>query len=49
MNGSQIVLCSLADEELLATIRDCGFKSYKDVTEVPAKEVENIRMILGGG
>lgn len=49
MNGSQIVLCSLADEELLATIRDYGFEPYKDITEVPVKEVENIRIILGGG
>lgn len=49
MNGSQIVLCSLADEELLAAIRDYGFEPYRDVTEVPAKEVENIRIILGGG
>lgn len=49
MNGSQIVLCSLADEELLAAIRDYGFEPYKDVTEVPVKEVENIRIILGGG
>lgn len=49
MNGSQIVLCSLADEELLADIRYYGFEPYKDITEVPVKEEENIRIILGGG
>lgn len=49
MNGSPIVLCSLADEVLLAAIRDCGFELYKDITEMPAKEVENIQIILGGG
>ena len=49
MNGSQIVLCSLADEELLAAIRDYGFEPYRDVTEVPATEVENSRLLRGGG
>lgn len=48
MNGTKIVLCSLADEELLATIRNHGFEPYNDITEVPAQEVENIRIILGG-
>lgn len=48
MNGSQIVLCSLADEELFAVFRDYGFEPYKDVTEVPVKEIKNIRVILGG-
>lgn len=49
MNGSQIVLCSLADEELFAFFKDYGFEPYKDVKEVPVKEIENIRVILGGG
>ena len=49
MKGSPIVLCSLADEELLAAIRDCGFELFKDITEVPVKEVENIQIILGWG
>lgn len=48
MNGTKIVLYSLADEELLATIRNHGFEPYNDITEVPAQEVENIRIILGG-
>lgn len=37
MNGSQIVLYSLADEELLAAIRAYGFELYKDITEVSVK------------
>lgn len=49
MNGSQIVLCNLADEELFAFFKDYGFEPYKDVKEVPVKEIENIRVILGGG
>ena len=49
MNGPQIVLCSIADEELSSVIRDYGFELYRDFTEVPAKKVENIRIILGGG
>lgn len=49
MNGPQIVLCSIADEELSSVIRDYGFELYRDSTEVPAEKVENIRIILGGG
>lgn len=38
MNGPQIVLCSIADEELSSVIRDYGFELYRDFTEVPAKK-----------
>lgn len=49
MNGPQIVLCSFADEELFTTFRKYGFEPYNRVTEVPIKDIGNIRMIFGGG